>query len=90
MSFKRTIEKDPSSVRGYKAEDYKKGSPEFNLLLNERRLLLRAILSTKWDIDKAMELNYPEGGIEKNGYNRKLLDHGIRVGKKTYNKIKIE
>lgn len=74
-------------IRGYHKADYLLGNPKLNLLLNERKLLITALIRANWKIGKAMKLNFPQGGITLNGYNRLLLDHQIRAGKKSFVEI---
>lgn len=74
-------------IRGYHKADYSKGNPRLNLVLMERRLLLTALIRSNWKITHAMRLNFPDGNIKKNSYNRMLLDHQINVKTKSFVKI---
>lgn len=53
----------------------------------QRKLLLTALIRSNWNMKEAMNLNYPDGNIKKNTYNRMLLDHQIHVKKKSFVKI---
>jgi hypothetical protein len=72
-------------VKKYAAGDYKCNS--FNLLVNERKLLIMALLKSDWDIKKAFKLNFPVSTISLNAYNKMLLRHHISVLEKSYLKV---
>jgi hypothetical protein len=71
----------------YTREQYLKGNPKFNLLLNERRLLLGAIKKSNWNRNKARKLNFPLENISISAYNYILLRHHINIKEKTYKKL---
>jgi hypothetical protein len=76
-----------ASYKKYSKEQYLKGNPKFNLLLNERRLLLGAVKKSNWDLKKARKLNFPLENITVSGYNYILLTHHINIKEKTFKKL---
>ena len=72
----------------YSSADYKKGSPEFSLLRNQRLLIIKALIRSNWDLKKAFKLNFPKENICLNSYNKMTLNHHISVKNKTFKKLK--
>ncbi|MBS4042358.1 MAG: hypothetical protein KGZ59_00895 [Chitinophagaceae bacterium] len=73
----------------YKRSDYTKGIKEYNLLLNQRHLLIKALLRTKWRSKQAYYLNF-EGSkyvVSYSGYLHLLKRHHISVLTKSFKKI---
>lgn len=68
-------------------EDYFKGSPELNLNRNERKLLISALITSRWDVLKALKLNFPRESITPDGYYKLLKKHHISPRDKTYKKL---
>lgn len=74
-------------IKGYTKEQYLKGNPKLNLALNERRLIILALLRSNWDAEKAFDLNYPRKYITLNGYRKILSKHHISLRNKKYLKL---
>lgn len=72
----------------YTLTDYKKGVPELNLLRNQRILIIKALLYTKWNIEAAYKLNYPGERIPFEDYKKQITDHHISFKNKTFKKLK--
>lgn len=74
----------------YKLSDYKKGDKRYSLLINERRLLIKALLLTKWRSKQAYHLNF-EGSkymmMTYSGYLYLLKRHHISVINKSFKKM---
>ncbi len=71
----------------YTRECYQKGTPELNLALNERKLLIKAVLRSQWNIRKALKLNFPKENITEDAYRKILAKHHISIRNKTYKKL---
>lgn len=66
----------------YTRKTYFKGSS--NLFLQERELLIKALLKTNWNGKEAMILNFPKNEISEDTYYKKLAKHQISIRNKAY------
>ncbi len=68
----------------YTRECYLKGNPSLNLALNERELLIKALVKADWHIPTALKHNFPHESITQDGYRRMLAKHHISPRNKNY------
>jgi hypothetical protein len=71
----------------YSKDCYAKGNPKLNLALNERKLLLRALLKANWNVVEALRLNFPKENVSRDSYSKMLAKHRISIRNKSYKKL---
>lgn len=71
----------------YTKQDYLRGNPSYNLALNERELILMALIKSDWVTKKAFLLNFPNPTIQIDAYYRIVKKHHIDIKNKTYLEI---
>lgn len=71
----------------YTKQDYLRGNPSYNLALNERNLIIMALIKTDWNAKKAFRLNFPKPTIEIDAYRKIIKKHSIDLKGRTYEEI---
>ncbi len=71
-----------AEYKGYQKQEYLRGKPELNLILNERRLLISALIRANWDTEKAYKMNYPTEYVSIDAYRKSLKKHHILLKEK--------
>lgn len=71
----------------YSKDCYTKGNPKLNLALNERKLLLKALFRSNWNVIEALKLNFPKENVSRDSYSKMLAKHHISIRNKSYKKL---
>ena len=74
------------NYKRYSKKEYLKGA--FNLLRNERELMIKALLISDWNMVQAFVMNYPKENITISAYNYLLLRHHISVKDRSYKEFR--
>lgn len=71
----------------YTKQDYLRGNPSYNLILNERNLIIMALIKADWNTQKAFQLNFPNPTIQIDAYRKIINKHHIDIKGKSYLEI---